>query len=136
MLTNAICRIDGDVKFSDILKEFKAAFSNNIDFYCNVDKNDFHEWLNVSLTCDGQKYEFTLHKDTYPETGKYKLLSMPYGRGKSKVSFLVNEQRVELEQPATNLSNPFDCYLVNLLISKSKITMDVCDFDEIDDSAD
>ncbi|MDP4201468.1 MAG: hypothetical protein Q8861_02145 [Bacteroidota bacterium] len=134
MLKDAICRVNGNVKFSDILKEFKNEFSHCEDFTCDVDKNP-SGWLNIHLMCSKHDYDITLHNESYTkENGKYKLLSMPYGSaGKKSVLFKIDNSKVELEYPATELSNNFDSYLVNLLISKSIITMDVYDFDEIDD---
>ncbi len=141
LATNALTRIDGDVKFSDILKEFiRCCHSDFKDGYSpevSVDESE-HGWLNIELTFADyrdkeNKYEITLHQE-YKDKGKYCILSLPRSEtpyNYTKTMKLSNgDSTIEIPFTRDSLKDEFTSYIARILISKCSIVMDCDDFRE------
>lgn len=142
---NALTRINGDVKFSDILKEFihccHSDFKDGYQPELSIDEST-HGWLEVELTFTDYRgkenvYKITLHKARNEEgegKGKYCVLSLPRSEtpyNYTKTMKLSNGEST-LEMPFTrdSLKDEFTSYIARILISKCSIEMDCRDFDD------
>jgi hypothetical protein len=143
LATNALTRIEGDVKFSDILREFiSCCHSDFKDGYrpeVSIDEST-HGWLDVKLTFTDYRdkenvYDITLHKTFKDEAeGKYCILSLPRVEtpyNYTKTMKLSNgESTLEIPFTRDSLKDEFTSFIARLLISKSYIIVDCDDFDE------
>lgn len=134
-----LTRQEENVKFSDILtkfieKEFDKEDDDPEDFTCEVNKDSRHDWLNITLSSPSDSYELTFHTHKKEdEIQKYQILSLPReGKDSYRKEMKITVGDVKIEIPITTglLKNDFTAFLASILISKSKITMDVTDFDE------
>lgn len=144
MATNALTRIEGDVAFSDILREFvrccHSDFKDGSRPEVSVDKST-HGWLDVELRFTDYRgeenvYDITLHSGSHKDKGedKYYILSLPRNitpYNYTKTMKLSNgESTIEMPFTRDALKDEFTSYIARVLINKSPITMDCDDFDE------
>jgi len=136
MVQKYLTRIEGDVKFSQFLKEYIEATGekDQDDYSVDIDEHRVHGWLTVKLTCGKKSIDFTLHKNHRDgEEKSYKLLSVPrvYGPDEYEDSITVKADgsfKVPFNKDA--LSDDFVLFTSRVMLSDSKIIMDVQDFDE------
>jgi len=137
----ALTRREPIVLFSDILKSaiediYEAKYE---DCQCIVNKDESHGWLNVSIETKERCYDFTLHEDretkkanpnnhlywiaslarTGKSSGRYEEMEISLGEAKIKVPFTTGALQDKVQQ-----------YLASIIISGSKIQMDVEEFEE------
>jgi hypothetical protein len=141
LATNALTRISGDVKFSDILREFiDCCHSDFKDGYrpeVSVDESA-HGWLDINITYTDFRdkeiaYDITLHQ-SHSEKGKYCVLSLPRSEtpyNYTKTMKLSNgDSTIEMPFTRDSLKDEFTSYIARILISKSIIVMDCGEFDD------
>lgn len=133
-----LTRVDKEIKFSDLLKEFievSGCYDPKIeDFEVSVEVSR-HGWLEVDISTEDKNYKLTLHEDYQSKKAgvkKYHMLSLPVdseSRSKMKISL---EGGGSLEMPFTSdvLSDGFISYLSRLVICDSLITMDTEEFQD------
>lgn len=139
LVSKFLTRVDPEVPFSQILKEFIALFEYEdvepYDFSINIDEDSEWGWLTIKLSCKKVEHHFTLHKNENKDklTEKtYSALSLPYSTGTAYHKMKIKVEGAELEMPFTPdiLRDDFISFIARLVISKSIIKMDVTDFDE------
>lgn len=144
LATNALTRISGDVKFSDILKEFVRCCYIDFKHGYNPEVSiveSTHEWLEVNLSFNDYRdnenvYDITLHSASHRDKGKgkYCILSLPrthVPHNYTETMKLSNgESTIEIPFTRDSLKDEFTSYVARLLISQSLIVMDCDDFDE------
>jgi hypothetical protein len=143
LATNALTRISGDVKFSDLLSEFvNCCYSDFKDGYrpeVSIGEST-HGWLDVKLSFTDFRdkenvYKLTLHKGFKDQgEGKYCILSLPHSEtpyNYTKTMKLSNgESTLEIPFTRDSLKDEFTSYIARILISKSLIVMDCNDFQD------
>jgi hypothetical protein len=141
LATNALTRISGDVKFSDILREFidfcHSDFKDGYRPEVSVDESA-HGWLDINITYTDFRdkeiaYDITLHQ-SHSEKGKYCVLSLPRSEtpyNYTKTMKLSNgDSTIEMPFTRDSLKDEFTSYIARILISKSIIVMDCGEFDD------
>lgn len=133
LVRNILTRIDGEIRLSDILKKFIEVKYINYDdsYYVNVSKDSTHDWYNVDIEYDKEKYSLCLHSD-HNNKGKYRLLSLPYAYNSSYHKVKVTHEKTSLEIPfhPNVLQDEFISYLAKLVMSKTTITVDCEGFED------
>lgn len=133
-----LTRVEGDIKFSEILSkfiefEFDQEDADYTDFTCEVSKSD-HSWLNVVISNMETTVELTLYtKNKIEGKETYQVLSLPRDNSKNyKRNMVIKTGDVSIEIPITTgiLKDKFTAFIASMLISRSAIIMDVRDFDE------
>jgi hypothetical protein len=128
-----------NLNFSDILSKFiehnfDKEDDDPEDFTCEVIKHSTYDWLTVQLSSPENSFEIVLHTHKEKEGNQfYQILSLPReGKDCYKKEMKITVGDVKIEVPFTTglLKNDFTAFLTSILISRSKITMDVTDFDE------
>lgn len=140
LVSKFMTRADKEVNFSDILKEFIAAYKPDDAYDCSVyiEEEERYGWLNVTIKHSKTEQRLTLHKDYESEKSgqkKYQIVSLPYERGSMqnmKLKVENGEKSTTLELPFTRdvLANYFLSFVARMIIAGSIITMDCEDFDE------
>lgn len=133
-----LTRTEGEIKFSDILKEFIEANPNSDRDYFEVSikRHEQYSWLDVNLSSENKTYRLTLHTDYKSEREgnvKYIFLGLPYtDNGRIQTMKLSIDGGVTLELPFTKdiIKDEFMSYIARLVMSGSLITMDVEDFED------
>ena len=136
MVQKYLTRIDGDVKFSDFLKEYIAATNeqDRDEYSVSIEEEPRHGWLSIQLRCGTESIDLTLHKNHKEcEEKSYKLLSTPRVSGRDEYSDFITVNRdgsfkVPFSKDA--LSNDFALFAARVMLSDSKIIMDVEEFDD------
>ena len=131
-------RVDKEIKFSEILKEFIECVEpeDSEDCEVSVEKDSKYEWLKVVLRHKDNEYELTFHEDYDSKKqglSKYSILSLPYGwrdTQQSKMKVTMDQATVELPFNRDLLKDKFCSYIARIIICESVITMDTHDFDE------
>lgn len=139
MVKKFLTRVDGEITFSEILKEFIEAVNPDDpdDCTCDVSENKDHDWLNVTIEHEKRTYELTLHLDRDSSKAgikKYCILSLPYNSWKDtrKGNMIFSMDNTKLEFPFERdiIRDDFMSYIAKVVMCQSLITMDVTDFDE------
>ena len=135
MVKSFLTRVDPEIKFSDILKEFIDAVDAEYIDDCDVDvKEDMnHGWLNVTIEHEKRTYELTLHqKSSGKKDGRYQILSLPYNswKDKNKMIFSMESGKVEMPFEKDVIKDYFLSYIAKVIMCQSVITMDTREFDD------
>jgi hypothetical protein len=139
MVKSFLTRVEKEIKFSDILKEFIEAVEPEYMDDCEVSvrEDSDHGWLNVSIEHEKRNYELTLHKDSGSNKNgekKYCILGLPYNSfsdsRKDKMTFEMEGGRLEIPFQRDVLKDKFLSYIARVIICKSSITIDTKEFDE------
>lgn len=139
MVQKLLTRVDKEVNFSEILKEFIECVEpeHMDDCEVTVNENASYGWLNVSIEHERRSYQLTLHKYRDVKKGeqqKYHILRLPYNSyndsKKDKMIFEMHGGKLEMPFERDVLSDKFLSYLASLIICDSAITMDTKNFDE------
>lgn len=139
MVQQFLTRVDKEIKFSDILKEFIECVEPEYMDDCEVlvSENNAHGWLNVSIDHEKRSYELTLHKDYDSEKKgekKYCILSLPYNsfsdNRKDKMTFEMEGGKLEMPFQRDVLKDKFLSYIARVIICHSVITIDTTSFNE------
>lgn len=135
-----LIRAEAEVNFSEILKEFvESTCGEEYDDYSIDIAESKYDWLNINLSCtyEGKtkSCEIVLHKDRDAEKEnikRYRLLSLPYNKEGLSKNMKLSVDGITLEMPFTTdvLKDSFVSYIARLVIAKSRITMDIEDFDK------
>ncbi len=138
---DALTRIKGDVKFSDLLKTFlnscKEDFKDNYRPELSVEESG-HRWLDVSIEYEDYagatiEYKLTLHKD-FDGSGKYRIFSLPRTEvpyNYTKMMKLSNgDATIEMPFMRDTLKDSFTSYIARIILSETLIEMDCNDFEE------
>jgi hypothetical protein len=136
MVSKLLTRVEKEITFSDILRQFieDVGEKNPEDYYVSVDKNYQFEWLNVKISCESKEYKLTLHEchETRNEpVKKYWIGGLPWQWGDSKQQTMkLTIDNAELELPFVKdvLSDDFTAYIARLIFCDSHITMDTTYF--------
>lgn len=139
LVNRFLTRLEKQVKFSDILKNFiEGNDSKDYDDYsCEVKDESRYKWLDVTLSSNKNTVQFTLHIEHKTEKEKvklYSLLGLPRDNDKynKQVMKLSVEGGATLELPFTKdlLKDHFLSYCAKLIMFDCDIIMDCDDFDE------
>lgn len=139
MVQKLLTRVDKEVNFSQILKEFIECVEpeHMDDCEVTVNENASYGWLDVSIEHERRSYQLTFHKYRDVKKGeqqKYRILRLPYNSyndsRKDKMTFEMNGGKLDMPFERDVLSDKFLSYLASLIICGSIITMDTKDFDE------
>lgn len=142
LVQRMLTRVDKQVYFSDILKEFvELTDAKDIDD-CELDMNldAGYGWYRVSIAHKDAQYEFTLHNHVKAgkEKGKlFQLLGIPTCTGwpdkysQPKMKFKV-EGSAEIEMPWTQdiLRDKFTSYMASIALSDAEIIVDKTYFED------
>lgn len=139
MVQNLLTRVNKEIRFSEILKEFIECVEPDHMHDCEVSvkENSSHGWLEVNIEHEKRSYELTLHKDHDSEKKgekKYYILSLPYNSfsdsRKDKMTFEMEGGKLEMPFQRDVLKDKFLSYIARVIICRSVITMDTREFDE------
>jgi hypothetical protein len=136
MVSKLLTRVDKEVAFSDILRQFIKATDEKDpeDYYVSVDKDHQYGWLNVKITCGSKEYELTFHEchETRNEPiKKYWISRLPWKWGDTKqpkMKLTIDNAELELPFVKDVLSDDFTAYIARLIFCDSHITMDTTYF--------
>jgi hypothetical protein len=119
-----LTRVDAEIPFSDILKEFIETGSDIEpgDCDCSIDKDAKYGWLTIEISDGKRNYNFTLHVDHNTEKQQQK-----YGE---KITLYVDDAKIELPFTRNVLQDNFVSYLASIVLCNSKITMDCDGFED------
>lgn len=129
-LKRALTRRPEIVLFSDILKSaIEDIFEvKQEDCRCEIEIHPKFGWLNVRLIIKERRYEFTLHKDN--EKPLYWCASLSRDEHKhEEMELSIDNIKVKIPFTTGVLKNKLQQYLASIIISGSKIEMDVEDFE-------
>lgn len=142
LVKKMLSRVEKEILFSDILKEFIEIKYNRWneydrdDFRVNINKDEKYGWLQIEIYCDhAKKYEMTFHEAfefRNEKIKKYNLLSLPYYSGVHKGTMKLSMEGATLEMPFVKdvLQDEFMSFLARIVICKSNITMDIDHFSD------
>lgn len=134
MVQKALTRTEPIIKFSEILREFISYHQGKFDDYDIYIEENRHGWLDVKLHFEEETTKLTLHKDSYSkEEQQYRILSLPRTDEKGAYDDSLTVYRDgSFKVPFTKdvLSNDFVLFCSRVMLSESKIVMDIQDFDE------
>ena len=133
MVKEFLVRVEGEIKFSDLLKEFVCLTDNRPEHAYSIDISESeYKWLDVTLKCLDKKYALTFHT---AQDGKYEILNLPFNYKNSArlTEYMeINSNNVNVKLPFTRevLSDRFVSFVARMIIAKTSIEMDVDDFPE------
>lgn len=139
MVQKLLTRVDKEVNFSQILKEFVDCVEPEHMDDCDVtiNENTGYGWLDVSIEHEKRSYQLTLHKYKDVKKGeqqKYHILRLPYNSfndsRKDKMTFEMHGGKLDMPFERDVLSDNFLSYIASLIICDSHITMDTKYFDD------
>lgn len=135
MVQKYLTRTEPTTPFSTILKEFISHHEGEYeDYTVSVEERLSYGWLDVKLHFKEEVTHMTLHKDHYgKEEKRYKILGLPKFDEKGAYDDSVTVYRDgSFKVPFSKdvLSNNFILFCARVMLSESKIIMDVTDFDE------
>lgn len=139
MVQKLLTRVDKEVNFSEILKEFIECVEPEYmdDCEVSVTENSKYGWLNVSIEHEKRPYELTLHEDSESKRKgekKYCILSLPRNTftdsRKDKMTFEMGGGKLEMPFEKDVLKDKFLSYIARIIICDSLITMDTRSFNE------
>lgn len=139
MVQNLLTRVNKEIRFSEILKEFIECVEpeHMDDCEVSVRENSAHGWLDVSIEHEKRSYQLTLHQDYDSKKKgekKYCLLGLPYNTfsdsRKDKMTFEMDGGKLEMPFQRDVLKDKFLSYIARVIICRSVITMDTRDFYE------
>lgn len=135
-----LTRVDPEIKFSDILKEFIEEDEHDIDrdsCECSITKDAKYGWLDIEISDSKRSYKFVLHEDYEAKKEgitKYKALRLPsefyserYGE---KMTLSVDGVKLELPFTRDVLKDGFVTHMARLVLCDSAITMDCDGFED------
>ncbi len=140
LVNKILFRIEKNVKFSEILKEFLSETHSEYDeASCTITQSE-HGWLNCAIHSEHDTYEFTMHlnwdmRDEKSSKKRYSILSLPRrgsdrGRPNQMMKLSVDGATLEMPFVPNILEDGFMSYLAKILMYKCEIEMDVDDFNE------
>lgn len=140
MVKQVLMRAEPKMLFSEFLKKIIDEFSLEYmeDVSIEVEEDDRHGWLSITLTVKDVEYKCTLHtfKFNYAagEKKTYHFLSLPYSYHNSRHerSMKIEFEGGKIEMPFTPdiLRNNLARIMAPLVLANTEITMDCNDFDE------
>jgi len=139
VVSKILTRVDKEINFSDILKQFIEDMDEDDpkDYYLSIEENGSpFNWLNVKISCKSKEYEITFHEcyETRNESiKKYWIGSLPWKYGdktQHKMKLIVDNAELELPFVKDVLSDNFTSYIARIIFSNSHITMDTTNFED------
>lgn len=133
-----LVRVDKEIMFSSILKEFIECTEEDYNSYeLTIKEDERFGWLSIEVSCDDHIYSFTLHLDSATKgekPKKYHLLSLPHefsskDRYGDKMTLHIEGAKLEMPFSRDVLRDKFNLYLSRLVLSDSRITMDCNEFE-------
>lgn len=137
LVSELISRTPKQIKFSEFLAEFGRVHQiEDIDSCsCYLKEDEYHGWINLELSFEGERYCITLHKDwdsRNKTTPLRRILSMPHEYTMSQKMNVSLDGGATLELPMVKsvFEDRFLKYIANLILNDTLIEMDCDDFEE------